>query len=56
MKALALPAMVLSVTDGDTIKVRRLSTGRRITVRLLGIDAPETVDPGQSVEDRSQVA
>ena len=33
-------AQVLSVTDGDTIKVR-LANGRQVTVRLIGIDTPE---------------
>src|SRR5439155_15244286 len=35
--------------DGDTIKVRT-GTGRRITVRLIGIDTPETKKPGVAVE------
>ena len=37
------------VTDGDTLKVR-LPDGRRRTVRLIGIDTPETVKPGVRVE------
>jgi endonuclease YncB( thermonuclease family) len=40
---------VVSVTDGDTIKVRTLA-GRRLAVRLVGIDTPKTVDPGKPVE------
>ncbi|HEX2070261.1 MAG TPA: thermonuclease family protein [Thermoleophilaceae bacterium] len=37
--------------DGDTIKVReRRPSGRRHTVRLIGIDAPETKRPGVAVE------
>jgi micrococcal nuclease len=40
---------ILSVVDGDTLKVR-LSTGSRRTVRLIGIDTPETRAPGTPVE------
>lgn len=40
---------IISVTDGDTLKVR-LNDGRRQTVRLIGIDTPETVKPGSRVE------
>ncbi len=35
---------VTSVTDGDTVRVR-LDDGRSISVRLDGIDAPETSEP-----------
>ena len=42
-------ARVLSVIDGDTIKVRT-SSGRRLTVRLIGVDTPETRKPGRGVE------
>lgn len=39
---------VVRVVDGDTIKVR---IGRRVeTVRLIGVDTPETVDPRRPVE------
>ena len=34
-------AKVLSVTDGDTVKVRLLPRGPRRNVRLIGIDTPE---------------
>lgn len=37
---------VLSVTDGDTIRVS--IDGRSTPVRYIGIDTPETVDPRQS--------
>jgi micrococcal nuclease len=37
------------VTDGDTIKVR-LRSGARRTVRLIGIDTPESRKPGVPVE------
>lgn len=40
-------AEVVEVVDGDTIEVRL--AGARETVRLLGIDTPETVAPGQPV-------
>lgn len=41
-------AQVLSVTDGDTIRV--LIDGRSVAIRYIGIDTPETVDPRTSVE------
>lgn len=41
-------AVVTRVVDGDTIEVR--FRGRDLTVRLIGIDTPETVAPGQPVE------
>lgn len=41
-------APVLRVVDGDTIHV--LVAGRDTTVRLLGINTPETVKPGSPVE------
>ncbi len=37
----AFDAHVFRVTDGDTIKVRALTGGREIKVRLARIDAPE---------------
>jgi micrococcal nuclease len=40
---------ITSVADGDTIRVR-LGNGRFETVRLIGIDTPETKDPGKPVE------
>ena len=42
-------ARVVSVVDGDTLKVR-LTTRRVVTVRLNGIDTPETKKPGVPVE------
>lgn len=39
---------VLSVVDGDTIKVD--VRGKKETIRLLGIDTPETVDPRKPVQ------
>jgi endonuclease YncB( thermonuclease family) len=39
---------VVRVVDGDTIKVR--IGGRVETVRLIGVDTPETVDPRKPVQ------
>ncbi len=39
---------VLKVVDGDTIVVLR--EGRRQTVRLIGMDTPEVVDPRKTVQ------
>ncbi len=39
------PFQVTGVVDGDTLTVD--DAGSAVTVRLLGIDTPETVDPGQ---------
>lgn len=45
----ALPACpVLYVIDGDTIIVG--VDGRRTTIRLIGVDAPETKDPRKPVD------
>jgi micrococcal nuclease len=46
--ALRETAIVSYVIDGDTIKV--LMNGREDTIRLIGIDAPETVDPNKPVQ------
>ena len=42
-------ARVVRVVDGDTLKVR-LTTGPIVTVRLIGIDTPETRKPGTPVQ------
>lgn len=42
------PARITDVIDGDTVKVS--AAGRRYTVRLLGLDTPETRKPGTPVE------
>jgi endonuclease YncB( thermonuclease family) len=42
-------ARIVRVIDGDTLRVR-LSSGQQITVRLIGIDTPETKRPGTAVE------
>lgn len=44
LRAAALPARVLAVTDGDTLVVQ--AAGRTVRVRLTGIDAPETAHAG----------
>jgi micrococcal nuclease len=41
-------ARVTRVVDGDTVKIRR--DGSRDTVRLIGIDTPESVKPDTPVE------
>lgn len=47
-RAQLIEVRVTKVVDGDTIKTIRGS--RRYTVRIIGIDTPETVRPGVSVE------
>ena len=39
---------VVKVIDGDTITV--LMNGKYVTVRLIGLDTPETVDPRKTVQ------
>ena len=46
--AATIPAEVTAVVDGDTVVVA-LADGRTETVRLLGVDTPETVDPEEPV-------
>lgn len=46
--AAAGPVPVLEVIDGDTVLVER--AGAAVTVRLIGIDAPETVHPDLPVQ------
>ena len=48
-KALSVAARVTSVIDGDTLKVR-FANGTKTTVRLIGIDTPETKKPGTPVQ------
>ena len=43
-------ALVTRVVDGDTIVVRIDETGEEATVRLLGINTPESVDPRRPVQ------
>ena len=44
----AFEATVVRVIDGDTFLASR--TGKRVRVRLIGIDAPESVQPDAPVE------
>ena len=46
--AVPLDATVVSVVDGDTMKVR--ARGALTTVRLIGIDTPETRHPSKPVQ------
>lgn len=46
---------IVDVVDGDTIKVKRLDGEKidgkdKVTLRLIGINTPETVDPRRPVE------
>ena len=43
-----IDATVVSVIDGDTIRVR--AQGKEYTVRLIGVDTPETVHPTKTVQ------
>ncbi|MEQ4208865.1 thermonuclease family protein [Actinopolymorpha sp. B9G3] len=43
-----IPAEVVEVVDGDTVKVRR-KEGTTETLRLIGLDTPETKDPNEPV-------
>jgi len=53
-RARMVRATVVRIVDGDTIKVRIESpphgVGSEETVRLIGVDTPETVDPRKPVE------
>jgi endonuclease YncB( thermonuclease family) len=49
--ALSFPAMVLSVGDGDTLRVR--AGDRAITIRLACIDAPETAQSPWGQQSRA---
>jgi endonuclease YncB( thermonuclease family) len=48
-RAADTPYRVVDVLDGDTIVVRRVGGGDE-TVRMLGIDTPETRHPSRPVE------
>jgi hypothetical protein len=50
-RAQVIDARITSVVDGDTVKVKAFGATRDFyTVRLLGIDTPETKKPGTPVE------
>jgi micrococcal nuclease len=50
-RAQVIQARITSVVDGDTIKVRAFHAARDYyTVRLVGVDTPETKRPGTAVE------
>ncbi len=44
------PATVTSVVDGDTLHAQMASDGQDVTVRIIGIDTPETRKPGTPIE------
>jgi len=48
-QARVIRARITAVVDGDTIKVRT-DRGKRYSVRLIGIDTPETRKPGTPIE------
>lgn len=48
-KAVEAKARITSVVDGDTVKVR-FANGAKATLRLIGIDTPETKKPGTPVQ------
>jgi len=50
LRAETLIARVVRVIDGDTIRVRGGRLGRATTVRLIGIDTPESRRPNTPVE------
>ncbi|MFY9331294.1 MAG: thermonuclease family protein [Candidatus Nanopelagicales bacterium] len=45
-----LTGEVVRVVDGDTVRVLVDGTAEDVSVRLIGIDTPETVAPGKPVE------
>jgi len=47
--AAPIPATVIRVVDGDTV-IARFDNGAAETVRLLGVDTPEVVDPRKPVQ------
>lgn len=50
-RAQVIRARITDVTDGDTVKVRAYGARRKhYTVRLIGIDTPETKRPGVPIE------
>lgn len=47
-------ATVTKVVDGDTIRV--LLNGQKLTIRIIGLDTPETVDPRKPVQCMGKAA
>lgn len=47
--ASAFPATVVRIVDGDTIIARTSAGGPKLRVRVVGIDTPESVKPGEGV-------
>ena len=45
-----LQAHIVEVIDGDTVKAQLADNSPKSTVRLIGIDTPESVQPGTPVE------
>ena len=45
----AFTATVVRIVDGDTIIARTSSGGPKLRVRVVGIDTPESVKPGEGV-------
>ncbi len=43
-------ALVVKVVDGDTVHAELLETGETETIRFLGVNTPESVDPRRPVE------
>lgn len=44
----AVEAVVEKIVDGDTLDVKSVAGGETMRVRLIGIDAPESVNPDDS--------
>lgn len=44
----AVEAVVEKVVDGDTLDVKPVTGGETMRIRLIGIDAPESVNPDES--------
>src|SRR5258707_2447504 len=47
--AAPIPATVIRVVDGDTV-IARFDNGTTETIRILGVDTPEVVDPRKPVQ------
>ena len=51
--AQSFSARVVTVSDGDTVWVTPLPSGRRMKLRLQGLDAPERCQPGGEASARA---